>query len=249
MKSQRPLNRASLAALLGAGCLCLTSLGIAAPVTFYVDSSQSVLTLSGVAFGLTGTEQVPGSLSDRWGGTITADLSGGVLTFAGGSAITALLNPGGPFSTAPYDSPPGGDNYGVYANGLAPFPYGLVTVNGAYRFLTLDLGGTATPGAAPTELTLTFTGGQVDWGAETAAGPFGGTSSLVGVSGPDTSQLAVEFDGSTLTLPVMLHTTGSNRTEDWLGTIVAVVPEPSSLALAVVGLGLVMAKRFRHREQ
>jgi hypothetical protein len=246
MKTPLRLCRWFSAVIAAAALLCLANPSLSAPVTFYVDSSQSSLTLSGVAFGILGTEQAPGSLKDYWGGTIAADLSGGVLTFSGGCAITALVNPAGPFSTAPAPYPPGGDNYGVYANGLAPFPYGLVTVNGAYRFLTLDLTtGTATHGSAPAGVTLSFTGGQIDWGAMTGAGPFGGSSSMAGVNGPDMSQIAVSFDGTTLTLPVMFHTTGSNRTEDWLGTIVAVVPEPSSLALALAGLAVLAARRAR----
>lgn len=235
-----------------AALLALPAAVPASPVTFTVDSSQSSLTLSGAAFGLAVNPQAghTGSLVDAWGGTITADLSGGVLTFSGGSAITALLNPSAPFSTTPYPTvPPGSvDNYGVFASGLVNGVGLVLGMNGAYRSMTLDLnGGTATDGLAPSTVNMVFTAGHLEWGAIVSPNtPFGGTSSLVNVGGLDTSAANVSFDGTTLILPVQLHTTGSNRYEDWSGVIVAVVPEPSSMALAVMGVGL-LAWRKRVR--
>jgi hypothetical protein len=116
-------------------------------------------------------------------------------------------------------------------------------LNGAYRSLVLDLSGTAANGSAPSGVNLTFTGGHLDWGAIISPStPYGGTSSMIGVSGLDTSSSLVSFDGTTLSLPVQFHTLGSNRYEDWSGTLVAVIPEPSSIALALVGLGLFAAR-------
>ena len=121
-------------------------------VTYYIDSSQSSLTISGHAFGLQSTAQVPGSLVDAFAGTITGDLSGGVLTFSGGSAITALLNPAGPFTTADnlFDGP---GNYGVQADGFVT-GYGVANMRGIYRDLKFDITtGTAQNGSAPTART------------------------------------------------------------------------------------------------
>jgi len=172
-----------------------------------------------------------------------------VLTFSGGSAITALLNPSAPFSTSPYPIVPAGsvDNYGVYASGLVS-GYGSAVVNGAYRSLTLDLtGGSAANNSAPNAVNMLFTSGHLEWGAVATIGSTGDSSSLVNVSGLDTSSALVSFDGTTLILPVTLHTTGANRVEDWTGTIVAtLVPEPSSMALTIAGLGL-LAWRNRVR--
>lgn len=226
---------------------CMFSMAVtapAAPIVFQIDSSASTLTLSGAAFGLPIGQQSPGSLVDHWGGTIVADLTGGVLTFAGGSAITAALNPAAPFSTFPNPGTGGVDNYGGFASGLVTGVGLVLQLNASYRSLTLDItGGTATDGAAASGMNLAFTDGHLDWGAIVSpTTPYGGTSSMVEVAGANTSAGLVSFDGTTLTLPITLHTTGSNRYEDWVGSLVAVVvPEPSSLALALVGFGLLAA--------
>jgi len=217
---------------------------------FHVDSSQSSLTLSGDAFGLAfgGQGGNPNAMMASWSGGIGVDLTGGVLTFTGGSSITASLNPLAPFSTSPFQFPtPGVDAYGPYANGFIP-TYGLAVINGVYRSLTLDItAGTATHGAAPSGVTLQFDAGWLDYGALLNGSPFppvgGGTSSMVGVGGPNTSSSLVSFDGTTLYLPIQLHTTGDNRNEYWNGTIVAVIPEPTSLVLTGLGLfGLVILR-------
>ena len=231
---------------LGVGALLCASLSAqAASVTYNIDSSLSSLTLSGNAFGLSFTPQSPGSAVTFLGGTITADLSGGVLTFTGGSAITFLSNPTGPFSHLPGTGVNGVQNYGVTANGFVS-GFGVVQINGAYRDLTLDItAGTAVDGAAPSLLNMSFTGGSaLDYGIFVNGGtPFQAATSLLnGVAGLDTSVSLVSLVpgsglfGDTLTLPVTFHTVGSNRNEFWTGTIVAVVPEPTSLALLGVGL-------------
>jgi hypothetical protein len=243
MKSHTFTLGRSVVGLGAAALLCLSISSRAVPVTYYIDSGLSSLTLAGNAFGLTFTGQGgnANALKDFWSGTISGDLTGGVLTFTGGSVITANLNPLGPFSTSPFPSVPGGDAYGPTATGLVS-GYGLVTVNAAYRNLVFDItAGSVTYAAPPTGVTFTFTGGQLDWGATTALGPTGGTSSLVGVSGVDTSLSPVTLSpgtepGNVLILPVTVHTIGANRNEFWNGTLIAVIPEPSSLAL--VGLGM-----------
>jgi hypothetical protein len=228
--------------------LCLPVSTPAAPVTLAVNSSRSSITLAGNAFTLNYSQQAAGSLLDAFSGTIVAnDLGGGVLSFsAGGSAITGVL--GGPWATSPYPGGPVAGNYGITAGPALVPPYGIVTVNGTYTGLTLNLtAGSVQNGLASSGLVETWTAGTLIWGANTSAyGPQGGTSSMVGVTGPDTSASLVSWDGTTLTLPVQFHTTGANRYEDWSGTLVAtLVPEPTTLGLALLGLGLLAANKAR----
>ncbi|MCX6887786.1 MAG: PEP-CTERM sorting domain-containing protein [Verrucomicrobia bacterium] len=217
--------------------------------TFFINSGLSSLTLGGAAFGLSYGAQSAGSTTAFFSGTINADVTGGVLNFTGGSVITALANPGGPYSSTPAPYPTGGDNFGVKAGPGFVTGYGLVTVNGVYRSLTLDVTGSASDASAPSGLTFTFTGGRLDWGATTGLGPAGGSGSLVSVSGLDTALSNFTFDGTTLTIPVQLHTTGSNRYEDWAGTMVAVIPEPSTLSLGLLGMGAGLAFRRNRRSK
>jgi hypothetical protein len=233
----RSISINCLALAMGLSSVVLSSSSRAALVTLNVDAAQSTLSLNGTAFGLSYTPQAPGSLSASWSGTIVGDLTSGVFTFSGGSSITANINPSGPYTTAPNPIGVRPGNYGVTANGEVP-PFGIVTVNGVYRDLVLDIAaGTAQNGVALTGGTLRFSAGALDFGAANAAPISVGTSNLVNVSGTNTSALPVSFDGTTLTIPVTFQTTGSNRVENWSGTLVATVPEPSSLGiLSLAGL-------------
>jgi len=197
-------------------------------VVLTVQPAQSSLTLTGNAFGLVYNSQTAGALDAAWSGTITGDLTGGVFTFSGGSSITAVINPVGPFDTSPNVVGIVPANYGVLGTGLV-FPFGNVTIKAVYKDLVFDLTtGTAQDGAAMSGGNFVFTAGQLVWGAISAIGETAvGNSSLANVAGTNTSVSNVTWDGTTLTLPVSVQTIGSNRVENWTGTIVATLVTPA----------------------
>lgn len=226
---------------------------------FTIDPAQSYLTLSGDAYTLTLGPQggAVGATNCFWGGTISASVSGGVVTFSGGSSITANPNASGPFVGNPGSDKGTVDNYGVHGSGLVS-GYGAVVITGAYRDLRLDiLAGTVQNGQAPSGVNLSFLAGWLDYSGTALGGtyPVVGSSSLVNVTGSDTSAALASYtvDGlgnQTLVLPVSMHTTGANRNEYWLGQLVAIapVPEPSSFAILLIGAALLaLGRRTRNR--
>ena len=236
----------------------------AAMLTFNVDQGASYLNLSGlIAYhypsptdaGLTSNPQATGSMSNPWGGTITADLTGGVLTFTGGSVITAAPNPGAPFIGNPTHTT-GIDNYGIWSSGL--ISVGSLSITGSYQGLVLDIpAGTVHNGATPSGMNLSFTGGAIEYNgfAPALGGAFVGTSAMAGSGGTGANTTAglvsLTTVGTTelLILPIQFQTTGgSGRVENWSGQIIALatVPEPSTIAVALLGLGL-LAARVRSR--
>lgn len=243
------IGRASIVLAAG-GLLCLPAPSPAAPITLYVDSGLSSMTLQGGVAGLTFVPVSAGSMNDFWGGTITGDLTAGIFTFSGGSAITALSNGGAPFIPGIQPGITGGvDNYGAIASGSVLALGGFTTADGAWRNLTLDiLTGTAQDTLAPSGMTVKYLAGSKLEYFITSPGLTGpGVSDLSAVAAANnTTPGTVSWDGTTLTLPVRFTMTGANGlVQLWQGNIVSVVPEPSSLALALVGLGLFAARRAR----
>jgi hypothetical protein len=236
----------------------------AAMLTFTVDQGASYLNLSGlIAYhypsptdaGLPFSPQKTGSTNDQWGGTIKADLTGGVLTFTGGSVITAAANPSAPFVGNPGHTT-GIENYGVLSSGLISI--GSLSVTGSYQGLALDIpAGTAQNGSAPSGMSLSFTGGALEYSYNIPAlgAPGTGTSLMQssGGTGANTSAELVSLTtvGTTelLILPIQFQTTGgTGRVENWSGEIIALatIPEPSTITVALLGLGL-LAARVRGR--
>jgi hypothetical protein len=233
---------------------------LAGTLTFTIDQGASSLTLSGlIAYhyptatdpGLPSNPQAPGSQSDQWGGTLTANLNGGVLTFSGGSIITAALNPSAPFVGNPGHTS-GINNYGVWSSGL--ISVGSLSVTGAYQGLVLDIpAGTAQDGAAPSGMTLGFTGGGLEYSYFSLAlgGAGTGTSAMQSSGGTGANTTAGLVSLTTvggemlLTLPIQFQTTGgTGRVENWSGQLVALaeIPEPSTMTVALLGLGLLVAQ-------
>lgn len=231
---------------LTASWLATSTLTSAAIINLGIDSSQSSVSLTGGAFGLAYNPQGPGSMTTTLSGTITADLNAGVFTFSGGSSIVFGTNPNGPYSSAPNPESIIPGNYGVTANGVVS-PFGNVVINGVYRNLTLDVtAGTAENGSAMSGGVMKFTGGQIVFGAATEfAGNVPGLSNITS-QGNNTAGGLVSWDGTTLSFPVLFATTGSNgRFENWTGTVVARVPEPSSLGMVISLVGLISFARKR----
>jgi hypothetical protein len=249
--------KAIAASLAAASLFFLPTATRAVQVQLTLNSSQSFINASGNAFGLTFAAQAAGSMTAYYGGTIGAWWDGAnTFTFTGGSSIQGINNPAGPFSSLPYPGGPWAGQYGVTAGPTFVPGYNFVVVNGVYGGMTLDLtAGTAQNGQAPSGMTDKWTAGTLTYGAANATlptGPYspvaGGASSLANVFGSDTSAGLVSWDGTTLTIPITFHTTGSNRNEYWSGQLVAtdltVVPEPSTLALAGLGLLGLAGLRF-----
>lgn len=225
----------------------------AVPVTYWIDPTLSTITATGDILGTPVIPQVYGADVTNYSGTISADLSAGVLTFTGGSKIIANLNTSGPFTpgnfgAAPFPPGTGVDNYGV-KNAVPNKTTGTI-IQEAIRDLIFDITtGTATNGLAPAGETLLITQGYGSIGP-----PINASGSFVGGTSANSSLGLVSLgpDGpyETLVLPFRRES-GSSTHFILTGQIVAhriAVPEPSTLALAgagAVGMALAVWRKRR----
>ena len=238
MFSLRAFRALALALPVVASC----ELASSASVTYTIDPQQSSLALSGFigtannsVFGF--VELAPGSLSTSYGGTITGNLSGGTLTFSGGSAVTGLENPLPPFNPT---TPAGVDNYGAFTFALGP----SIAENRLFN-IVLDLtGGSATSGSPSTATFAYLNSSQAITPFVNGNNPYTLTGAQSS-SSPSLVQIQTVGVIETLTLPVRLSNivNGTPQPGTLLyttleGTIVAsrVVPEPGVAGvLALVG--------------
>lgn len=233
-----------------AAALCLGGGAEGAPISLQVDPAWSTLTLAG-RHGSGGNNfqfnpYTTDALVSSFGGTIAADLTGGVLTFAGGSSIVAQPHPFGPFVPAG----PGVDNYGVALAAQGPSFW-----QGRFYDLAFDLtGGSATNGAASNAV-FTYTAGE----HVTTRSDFAGPILLAGLSDASDSPVAAiltEASGEvTLQLPVRLAFTAffpDNPSvymqHELVGLIVArglTIPEPATVAIAVLAAAATIGTQRR----
>ena len=245
MSTPQLLSRIVAGLVAVGACLLFTRPAQGDNVSYTIDSEQSVLNLSGTYSGFQLAPQTAGSLSDRFGGIIAGDLSGGVLSFSGGSSITAqdngVFQPGASGASGTADG-----NYGVVIPSIGEF--------GAYRNLIFGIvSGTVRDGVAPS-LTLSYASGVLDY-AGPPTGP--GQLNFAGVTGPDSSsalaRLTFSDNTETLRLPFTLalsDASGLRQTFDGtiVGTRTVAVPEPSSLWLGIAGGAMLLTWRVRNRK-
>jgi autotransporter-associated beta strand protein len=148
------------ACLVVAVCLAwITSYSRASQISPSIDSTQSSLNLVLTVAGATATAQAPGSLSDSYTGSITADLTNNVLTFTGGNSIRANAAPGQNF--LPHLQSSGGTNtegsvqdYGAYESKITVIIFSTSS-DIDFRDLKLDItAGSVAIGAKPNNLTF-----------------------------------------------------------------------------------------------
>lgn len=209
---------------LALACLLGGNVARAATVTYTIVPELSSLKMTGDVIGAPISAQAVGGDIANYQGTITGDLTAGVLTFSGGSVIDAMANPAGPFLPNS-----GGieDNYGV-TNGALPV---------AFRDIVIDItAGTLQHGAAPVGMDLPvafYLDSLLQAGAATDETP--NTTAAF-------ASLVTAGNVETLTIPILRDSGIGGPLHIVIeGQIVAsrVVPEPSSLALG--GLSLLAA--------
>ncbi|HEX8911034.1 MAG TPA: hypothetical protein VF796_01655 [Humisphaera sp.] len=182
---------------------------------FQIDPAQSVLKLSGSAFGITLDEQSDGSLAARYEGTLVADVTADTIRLLGGGAVVAETK--GRFD-------PGGaaGNYGAAKDG----PFGVDLGKLAVRDLALDLtssdAAVAGGAFATTGVLFTVDAGKIDYNTVASGSD---TESLVGSEGGNKSKAKAKLvtDGgvTTLTIPVDVNIDDTATKFRFRGTLVA----------------------------
>jgi len=236
------------AILISLTVLTSASDSFAEAVSFDIDETQSSLSLSGaVRYYFNGSvfgfaEQSAGSLTTAYDGFISGDLIGDSLSLTGGSLITALANPSGPFAPAG----PGT----VDAYGMQTFSAGGGQAFNRMYDISLDLtSGSATHGTA-------FAGNIAYAGSSGGIFPFFDAApiNLAGVTAANTAlgNVSIISDGTTqiLTIPIDVNLiyfgNGTGVETRLTGLIIATraVPTPGTLPLLALA-GIIGPRRRR----
>jgi hypothetical protein len=226
---------------------------LAAPISYTVDPTQSVLTLSGALGGQPFQSQVSGSLAASYVGTITGnrDFASGTLQITGGNI--AAQNGG---SYAPPEIVPAPGNYGVF-QAITPSDddsYFVAVVHDFSFSLSSPLINSISS-IDVSQLSATISSGEVDYtdvDPPTLEGGFSSaamTGSLQFASGFGS---VVDLGNTeTLTIPIetvlVIDLNGGPLDTQLSGEIVATaaLPEPTSVAIFLCGLLAVFYYRPR----
>jgi hypothetical protein len=219
--------------------------GTAAPLTFYVDSANSSLTLSGSVAGNPIQQQGSGSLTTQYSGSIVAvwDRAAGTINFLGGYSDAVAANSGSWEPQANGGSGNAPANYGVQFS-LGLFGTGKAAVREEHISLStstpLSLSGSGPYTFASTE-TLTLTHGFVDYNTSLGSGRSDISNNGAANASATSSTLEDLGNGNyRLTLPVdeTINSTVSGQSVQLhiQGTIVANITSPTDPSLPVVDL-------------
>ena len=188
--------------------LILILTGQAAPVTFTIDNSQSVITVSGLIVNFAMTPQGPGALITSYSGSINADPSGSTIQFTGGSSINAHTNgiwqpvAGGTAGSASAD-------YGAVASVNYP-PFGFITVYGGLRNISFDVTSPVLPvtGGGFNGTNLVFSFASINAALDYYSGILNGSLALTGYATNTVATGATEtVNGSKETLVIPIDAT------------------------------------------
>lgn len=217
--------------------------------TFHLIPEESFLTVVPNVNGeLFATDQTPGSLTTNITGTLEASVTPGFITFDGGSVLDLVEQPG-PFlpGNTPADLAgtiedvlPGLDGYATVRDAVFDVTNGPQPVSGMGEFSTAGMlvffSSGMTTYEVPGVIDGSFTyGGQFD--------VFVPKTGLVEDLGGGVFKLTVPFEVSE-TFDTGIE--GLTLTQSITGQIVAVVPEPATLGMMIVGgIGLAVMGRRR----
>src|ERR1039458_2699505 len=233
--------------------LILILTGQATPVTFTIDNSQSVISVSGLMVNFAMTPQGTGALITSYSGSINADPSGSTIQFTGGSSINAHTNgvwqpaAGGAAGSAPAD-------YGAQASGIYSF-FGFITVYGGLRNISFDVTSPVLPvtGGAFNGTNLVFSFASINAALDYYSSILHGSLALTGYATNTVATGATEtVNGSTQTLVIPIdatfffklvsaNDTTVHLTGQLVATNLAALPAPVIRSVALTNQNVVVA--------
>ena len=219
-------------------------------VSFTLDPGQSSISVEGDYEGIPFGEQGAGSMTTSYSGTVDVDLdnlgSPTAITFLSAAADAAVS---GNWMPEAEGGTPGSPNSGPADYGLYIDLGAAGEVWGALRDLLLDGAGgplAISGGAFPSTQTLTVTTGFFDYNVDSPLGDEAARDDLAGAfvsNAAADGALSIVGSDATLTMPVDVTIAADTATVRLYGTLVgmAVVPEPSTLVMLLVGGATVLA--------